>query len=104
MTETPTFLRRKISAPPTIDSDIRDILARLKASADRDVCEVLAGATNVYLNAIVRFTGQGMFKAKDVDNLITVWQILLDVGRADLAEFAGRSNENDPQPEDEGSE
>jgi len=84
----PAFLRRPPTIPrPDLETGVRDILAKLKANADHEVCEVLAGATNVYSAAIIRFRGNSAFTAKDIDHLITVWQILLDVKREPEADF-----------------
>ena len=82
---TPKFLSRK---PAEVETGIRDILSKLKASATKDTLDVLADATNSYVKAMVRLTSNGTFRAKDVDNLLTVWQILLDVGKPDAGEFA----------------
>lgn len=103
MIDTPTFIKRRPMAPAaSVDSDIRQILSNLKATANRDVFEVLAGATNTYLNAVIRFTGQGSLVAKDIDNLLTVWQIMLDVGK-DRVDFTGGGQSSGPKsgPEEE---
>lgn len=89
----PKFLRRDPPPVATLETGVRDILAKLKASADSEVCEVLAGATNVYSAAIIRFRGNQVFTARDIDHLITVWQILLDVKREpDPVNYAARSS------------
>lgn len=95
----PSFLNRRGSRPnpEAVESGIRDILSKLKASADAEVFTVLASATNTYVQAMVRLTGQGAFTARDIDNLITVWQILLDVGRAEPAAYAP-SRQAVPEP------
>lgn len=108
MTEAPTFLKRRPVTPTTpaqVETGIRDILAKLKATADRDTFDVLADATNSYIKAKVRLTSEGTFRARDVDNLITVWQIMLDVGRTDPNEFAPtRSSGPNSGPKDEETE
>ena len=85
MNESPQNLRRRpvpeAAQPVEVESSIRTLLSTLRANADRDTFEVLASATNTYLNAVVRFTGQGSLGAKDMDSLLTVWQIMLDVGK-----------------------
>lgn len=97
----PRFLRRDPPPVATLETGVRDILARLKATADSEVCEVLAGATNVYSSAIIRFRGNAIFTAKDIDHLITVWQILLDVKREPEANYSGRSSGPNSGPEPE---
>ena len=86
MTKVPSFLRH--DPKPDLETGVRDILAKLKASADTDVCEVLASATNVYSPAMIRFRGNAAFAAKDIDHLLTVWQILLDVKREPEQNYA----------------
>lgn len=100
MTDTTIFPRRKIapaSPPPSLDSGIRDLLSQLRASSTRDTFDVLADATNSYFKAKARLTSSNLFTGRDVDNLITVWQILLDVGRTDPADLAGPRQSSGPK-------
>lgn len=96
MNEAPQNLSRRpvpeAAQPVEVESSIRTLLSTLRANADRDTFEVLASATNTYLNAVVRFTGQGSLGAKDMDNLLTVWQIMLDVGK-DRMDYAPRNSD-----------
>ena len=91
MTDTPTFLRRK--AAPDLETGVRDILSRLRATTDREVSEVLAGATNIYMNAIIRFRGDGLFKAADIQSMFTIWQILLDVRKEPEPDYTSGKEE-----------
>lgn len=80
MTDAPTFLRRK-PVEPSVEDGLRSLLANLRSQASTDTFAVLADATNAYLGAVVRFTGQGKLAPVDIDHLLTVWQIMLDVGQ-----------------------
>lgn len=86
MTDAPTFIRRKPKVD-VVETGIISLLANLRAQADRDVFEVLASATNSYMTAMIRFGGRNSFKARDIDHLLTIWQIMLDAGK-DQADFA----------------
>lgn len=87
MTDPTTFRPRKLpqttglAVPNAIESDIHTLLSSLRSNASNDIYTVLAGATNTYLDAVIRFTGNGKLAPADIDNLLTVWQIMLDVGR-----------------------
>ena len=81
MNDIPRIKPQPIEPEDEVESSIRSLLSNLRASADRDTFEVLASATNTYLTALIRFTGQGAITARDIDNLLTVWQIMLDVGK-----------------------
>lgn len=68
--------------PTALESDLRSLLSSLRLSADADTCEVLADALNVYLRGIVRFRGTGAFGTGDIRALLAMWQMLLDIPRA----------------------
>lgn len=100
---TPTFLnpRRRPKDAPPIETGVRDILSSLKASADFDTCRVLASATNTYTEAILRLRSDGVWTAQDISNLVTIWEILLDVGRPvqpTVEEFAPKPKPEPEQP------
>lgn len=99
MNDLPKFVRQPKPAPEPaeVESSIRTLLHNLRTSADRDTYEVLASATNTYLTALIRFTGQGVLAPKDIDSLLTVWQIMLDVGK-DRVDYAPRQRQ---EPESE---
>ena len=97
MNDLPKFIRqpKPSPAPPEeVETSIRSLLSSLRAGADRDTFEVLASATNTYLTALIRFTGQGVLVSRDIDNLLTVWQILLDVGK-DRVDYSNGKQERE---------
>ncbi len=89
MTKPPSFLRRADHpSVSTIETGVRDILAKLNANADHEVTEILAGGINLYSAATIRFRGDSSFKAHDIKALLSIWQILLDVKREPEANYA----------------
>lgn len=82
-----------------IETNIRSLLSSLRRSADADTCEVLAEATNTYLRAILRFRGAGTFGPGDIAALLSMWQMLLDVPKANPTSFAPRPRNERIEPE-----
>lgn len=90
-----TSIRRLPSGHANLESSVRDLLANLRASHDADTAEVLAKATNVYLEAILRFRSTSVFTASDVVALFGIWEALLNVTKSTptVSEFAPKRSE-----------
>lgn len=84
-----------MTSPTTLDTGIRDLLSRLRATADNDTHEVLSGALNIYSAAMIRFRGNATFGPGDTKALLGIWQTLLDIPKANPEGYAPRG---EPQP------
>lgn len=84
-----------LADPHSLETGVRDILSSLRRSADLDTCEVLASATNVYLSASLRFRGNTIIGSGDITALLSIWQTLLNVPKANPEGYAPKGK---PQP------
>ena len=85
--------------PPA--DDISALLSALRSSADTDTYTVLAGSLNIYISAIARFRGSGMFEPTDVSALLDIWAILLDIKTPRKASFAPKGRVQKEVPGDD---
>lgn len=89
------FIRRVRPQKPELETGIVDLLANLHKQASQDIFAVLAGAVNSYMTAMIRFGGRQDFQAKDIDHIITIWQIMLDAGKVQIVDYTPRNQEQD---------
>ena len=95
---------RAVADPTSLEAGVRDILASLRANTDQDCANVLASATNTFYSALVTFRGNTAFGPDDVLAMFSIWETLLNVGRArtsNVSEYAPRGRAIEPEVEDE---